>query len=68
MSQLELNKGDNFIFCLDVSASMGASDCPGNMSRIEFAKQGPRRLEPRSVDIWECAGSCEDGRAEGLGE
>lgn len=39
MSQLELNKGDNFIFALDVSASMGTKDCPGGLSRIEFAKE-----------------------------
>jgi hypothetical protein len=39
MSQLELNKGDNFIFGLDVSASMGTKDCPGGLARIEFAKE-----------------------------
>lgn len=39
MSNLELNKGDNFIFGVDVSASMGATDCPGNLSRIEFLKE-----------------------------
>lgn len=39
MSQLELNKGDNFIFAVDVSASMGAKDCPGGLSRIEFLKE-----------------------------
>jgi Mg-chelatase subunit ChlD len=39
MSQLELNKGDNFIFAIDVSASMGATDCPGGASRIEYCKE-----------------------------
>lgn len=39
MSQLELNKGDNFIFAVDVSASMGTKDCPGGLSRIEFLKE-----------------------------
>lgn len=39
MSQLELNKGDNFIFGVDVSASMGNTDCPGGMSRIEYLKE-----------------------------
>jgi Mg-chelatase subunit ChlD len=39
MSQLELNKGDNFIFAVDVSGSMGATDCPGGKSRIEFLKE-----------------------------
>jgi hypothetical protein len=39
MSNLELNKGDNFIFAVDVSGSMGTKDCPGGMSRIEFLKE-----------------------------
>jgi Mg-chelatase subunit ChlD len=37
--QFELNKGDNFIFGVDVSGSMGATDCPGGASRIEFLKE-----------------------------
>lgn len=39
MSQLELNKGDNFIFGVDVSASMQSKDCPGGLSRIEYLKE-----------------------------
>jgi Mg-chelatase subunit ChlD len=39
MSNLELNKGDNIIFAIDVSASMGNSDCVGGLSRIEYAKE-----------------------------
>jgi uncharacterized protein YegL len=39
MSQLELNKGDNFIFGIDVSGSMGTTDCPNGTSRIEFLKE-----------------------------
>lgn len=39
MSNLELNKGDNFILCGDVSMSMGTKDCPGGMSRIEYMKE-----------------------------
>lgn len=39
MSNLELNKGDNFIFGVDVSGSMCATDCPGGMSRIEYLKE-----------------------------
>jgi Mg-chelatase subunit ChlD len=35
----ELNQGDQFIFALDVSASMGYKDCPGGLSRIEYAKE-----------------------------
>lgn len=38
MSQLELNKGDNFVFCVDVSASMQTKDC-GGRSRIETLKE-----------------------------
>jgi Mg-chelatase subunit ChlD len=38
-SNFELNKGDNFIFCIDVSGSMMTSDCPGGMSRIEYLKE-----------------------------
>lgn len=39
MSTLELNKGDNFIFGVDVSGSMQTSDCPGGMTRIEYLKE-----------------------------
>ena len=42
MSQLELNKGDNIIFLADISRSMGTTDCPGGMSRIEYMKEGLR--------------------------
>ena len=38
-NQLELNKGDNFIFGMDVSASMQTRDCPGNMARIDYLKE-----------------------------
>jgi len=39
-NQLELNKGDNFIFAMDVSASMQQTDCPNNTQRIEYLKEG----------------------------
>jgi hypothetical protein len=39
MSNLELNKGDNFIFGLDVSGSMVNNDTPTGQSRIDFAKE-----------------------------
>lgn len=39
MSQLELNKGDNFIFGIDISASMQTSDCAGGTQRIEYLKE-----------------------------
>lgn len=38
-NQLELNQGDNFIFCIDVSASMQTKDCPNGASRIEYLKE-----------------------------
>lgn len=38
-NNFELNKGDQFIFALDVSASMNATDCPGGLKRIEFSKE-----------------------------
>ena len=36
---LEINPGDNFVVGFDVSASMGVTDCPGGIARIEFAKE-----------------------------
>jgi hypothetical protein len=39
MSNLELNKGDNFIFGIDVSSSMETRDCPNRFSRIEFLRE-----------------------------
>lgn len=38
-NNLELNQGDDFIFGFDVSGSMATTDCPGGLSRIEFAKE-----------------------------
>lgn len=38
-NQLELNKGDNIIFLADISRSMGATDCPGGLSRIDYLKE-----------------------------
>ncbi len=39
MSQLELNKGDQFIIAPDVSASMGQTDTPNGTSRLEYVKE-----------------------------
>lgn len=41
-NNLELNKGDQFIFALDVSRSMGARDCPGGVERIQYAKESAK--------------------------
>lgn len=38
-SNFELNQGDQFIFALDVSASMNHSDCPNGLSRIQYSKE-----------------------------
>lgn len=38
-NNLELNKGDNFIFAVDVSGSMSTSDCPGGLTRIQYLKE-----------------------------
>lgn len=38
-SNLELNRGDQFIYALDVSGSMQETDAGGGMSRIEAAKE-----------------------------
>lgn len=38
-NNLELNAGDDFIFLLDVSGSMGTTDTPTGQSRYEFAKE-----------------------------
>lgn len=38
-NNLELNVGDNFIFGLDVSGSMASTDCPGGLTRIQYAKE-----------------------------
>lgn len=39
INNLELNEGDDFIFLLDVSASMGNNDTPTGQTRYDFAKE-----------------------------
>lgn len=58
MSKLELNKGDNFIFGVDVSASMMTADCPGETQRIEYLKEAvivfakeASKYDPDGIDI-----------------
>lgn len=57
-NNLELNQGDNFIFGVDVSGSMAATDCPGSMSRIQFLKektiqfaQEASKYDPDGIDV-----------------
>ena len=49
MSNLELNKGDNFIFGVDVSGSMATKDCPNGLSRIEYLKEKNNSICKRSL-------------------
>lgn len=58
MSNLELNQGDNFIFGIDVSASMQTTDCEGGLSRIDYLKEKlltfikeASKYDPDGVDI-----------------
>lgn len=37
MSNLEINKGDQFIIGLDISASMQNTDCPGGLNRLKYS-------------------------------
>lgn len=54
-NNLELNKGDQFIIGLDISGSMGATDCPGGLSRIAYT------LETLKVFVREAAKWDPDG-------
>lgn len=38
-NNLELNKGDDFIIGLDISASMQSTDCPGSLTRTAYAME-----------------------------
>jgi uncharacterized protein with von Willebrand factor type A (vWA) domain len=56
--QLELNKGDQFIGLIDVSASMGMTDTPSGANRLEYAKEKYATLireatnwDPDGVDL-----------------
>lgn len=44
MSNLELKKGTNIHFGIDVSASMQTTDCANGASRIEYLKEGANTL------------------------
>lgn len=58
-NNLELNKGDQFIVALDISASMGQTDCPGGSRRIDYVMEQVRtfiteaqRFDPDGVSIY----------------
>lgn len=54
-NNFELNKGDNFIFAIDVSGSMGAGDCPGGMTRINYCKE-KAKLFATEASKWDTDG------------
>jgi Mg-chelatase subunit ChlD len=58
MSQLELDKGDNFIFAIDVSGSMQTRDTPSGASRIDYLKEQvitfareASKYDPDGIDV-----------------
>jgi Mg-chelatase subunit ChlD len=58
MSTYELNRGDNFIFGVDVSGSMQTTDAPGGLSRIDYLKEKvitfaveASRYDPDGIDV-----------------
>lgn len=50
-NNLELNQGDDFILALDVSGSMGTKDCPGGLSRFEFAMEKTKLFAHEAAKI-----------------
>lgn len=55
MSQLELNKGDDFIFAIDVSGSMQTKDTPTGASRIDYVKEQLKAFITNAVQ-WDTDG------------
>ena len=54
-NNLELNKGDQFIIALDISGSMGNTDCPGDMSRIDYTLETIKTFVAEA-DKWDADG------------
>jgi Mg-chelatase subunit ChlD len=52
---LELNKGDDFIIGLDISASMQASDCPGGLTRSAYVLEQMRTFV-KEASKWDTDG------------
>lgn len=52
MSNLELNKGDQFIIGLDISGSMGTTDCPGGMNRFNYSLETLKTFV-REAEKWD---------------
>lgn len=51
-NNLELNKGDQFIIGYDISGSMGATDCPGGLSRFNYVKETVQTFV-REAEKWD---------------
>lgn len=56
---LEINKGDQFVVALDISASMQATDCTGGMSRTAYVNETTRtfiteasKYDPDGVSVY----------------
>jgi len=50
-NNLELNQGDDFIIAIDVSGSMANTDCPGGLSRFQFALEKTKLFAHEAAKI-----------------
>lgn len=50
-NNLELNPGDDFIIAMDVSGSMANRDCPGGLTRFEFALEKTKQFAHEAARI-----------------
>lgn len=59
MSNLEVNKGDEFIIAYDISGSMNTVDCPGGLSRLVYTRETLKtfigeaaKFDPNGVSVY----------------
>lgn len=59
MSNLEINKGDEFIIAYDISGSMQTTDCPGGLSRLVYTRETLKtfiseaaKFDPNGVSVY----------------
>lgn len=50
-NNLELNQGDDFIIAMDVSGSMANTDCPGGLTRFQFALEKAKLFAHEAAKI-----------------
>lgn len=50
-NNLELNQGDDFIIAIDVSGSMANNDCPGGLTRFQFALEKTKLFAHEAAKI-----------------